>query len=86
LDVGQKEIAAGFGYIQSRLDDALITWRLRKIEETLKTDYVTAALAEANLIFRMRKPLNTSASRSNWMLGRFLITPRPRPTKISRMR
>ena len=51
LDVGQKEIAAGFGYIQSRLDDALIHLATQKIEETLKTDYATAALAEANLIF-----------------------------------
>jgi len=51
LDVGQKEITAGFGYIQSRLDDALIHLATQKIEETLKTDYATAALAEAGLIF-----------------------------------
>ena len=51
LDVGQKEIAAGFGYIQSRLDDALLHLATEKVEETLKTDYANAALVEANLIF-----------------------------------
>ena len=51
LDVGQKEIAAGFGYIQSRLDDALLHLATEKVEETLKTDYANAALVEAGLIF-----------------------------------
>jgi hypothetical protein len=51
LDVGQKEIAAGFGYIQSRLDDALEKLDTQKIEETIRVDYAKEALAEANLIF-----------------------------------
>jgi hypothetical protein len=51
LDVGQKEIAAGFGYIQSRLDDALTHLATQKIEETLKTDFANTALTEAGLIF-----------------------------------
>ena len=51
LDVGQKEIAAGFGYIQARLDDALLRLDTQKVGETLKTDYANAALVEAGLIF-----------------------------------
>ena len=51
LDVGQKEIAAGFGYIQSRLDDALTRLATQKIEEILKTDYANVALVEAGVIF-----------------------------------
>jgi hypothetical protein len=51
LDVGQKEIAAGFGYIQARLDDALLHLETQKVGETLKTDYANAALVEAGLIF-----------------------------------
>ena len=50
LDIGQKEIAAGFGYIQSKLDDALTQLATQKIEETLKVDYAAAALAEEQLI------------------------------------
>ena len=51
LDIGKKEIAAGFGYIQSRLDDALAHLATEKIEETLKADYANAALTETGLIF-----------------------------------
>ena len=51
LDIGKKEIAAGFGYIQSRLDDALARLATEKIEETLKADYANAALIETGLIF-----------------------------------
>ena len=51
LDIGKKEIAAGFGYIQSRLDDALARLATEKIEETLKADYANAALTETGLIF-----------------------------------
>lgn len=51
LDIGQKEIAAGFGYIQSRLDDALTKLATQKIEEILQVDYAQAALTEAELIF-----------------------------------
>ncbi len=52
LDVGQKEIAAGFGYIQSRLDDALVKLETQKIEEALKTEFEVTALEEANLILK----------------------------------
>lgn len=51
LDVGQKEIAAGFGYIQSRLSDALAVLEIKKAEEVLQVDYANAALTETNLIF-----------------------------------
>lgn len=51
LDIGQKEIAAGFGYIQSRFDDAMTKLATQKIEEILQVDYATAALTEAELIF-----------------------------------
>ena len=45
LDVGQKEIAAGFGYIQSRLDDVITHLATEKIEESLKIAYANAAMA-----------------------------------------
>ena len=51
LDVGQKEIATGFGYIQSRLDDALAKLETQKLEEMLQIDYADAAQVEAGLIF-----------------------------------
>ena len=51
LDIGQKEIAAGFGYIQSRFDDAITKLATQKVEEGLQLDYANEALAEANLIF-----------------------------------
>ncbi len=51
LDIGQKEIAAGFGYIQSRYDDMIIKLATQKVEEGLQLDYANEALAEANLIF-----------------------------------
>lgn len=51
LDVGQKEITAGFGYIQARLDDVLLHLETQKVGEILKTDYANAALVEAGLIF-----------------------------------
>jgi hypothetical protein len=51
LDIGQKEIAAGFGYIQSRYDDMLTKLATQKAEELLQVDYANMALAEANLIF-----------------------------------
>lgn len=51
LDIGQEEIAAGFGYIQSRLDDALAKLATQMIEETIRRDYAKEALVEANLIF-----------------------------------
>jgi hypothetical protein len=50
LDVGQKEIAAGFGYIQSRLDDALTRMQTQKIEEGIKIDFEGTALTETNRI------------------------------------
>ena len=46
LDVGQKEIAAGFGYIQSRLDDILVRMATQKAEENLRIDFVAASLLE----------------------------------------
>lgn len=55
LDIGQKEIAAGFGYIQSKLDDALTQLATQKIEETLKAEYAVAALAETNFDLPRRK-------------------------------
>ena len=51
LDIGQKEIAAGFGYIQSHFDDAITKLATQKVEEGLQLDYANEALAEANLIF-----------------------------------
>ena len=55
LDVEQKTIAAGFGYIQSRLDDALAKLATQKIEETLQAEYATGALAETELILTDEK-------------------------------
>lgn len=51
LDIGQQEIAAGFGYIQSRYDDMLIRLATQKVEEGLRLDYAKTSLEEANLIF-----------------------------------
>lgn len=51
LDMGQAEIAAGFEFIQTRLDDALALLAIQEREETLKTDYANAALEETGLIF-----------------------------------
>ena len=51
LDVGQKEIASGFGYIQSRLDDALAKLETQKLEETHQLDFANSALAEVGYIF-----------------------------------
>ena len=51
LDVGREEIAAGFGYIQSRLDDALTKMATQKAEENLRIDYATSALLEEGMIF-----------------------------------
>lgn len=36
LDVGKKEIASGFAYIQSHLDDLLAKWDTRKITEEIR--------------------------------------------------
>ena len=51
LDVGQKEIAAGFGYIQSKLDDTLTNLATQKVEEQIKTAYAQQNLIESQLIF-----------------------------------
>ena len=51
LDIGQKEIAAGFGFIQSKLDDALTQLATQKIEENLRVAYAQDSLVEENLIF-----------------------------------
>ena len=51
LDVGREEIAAGFGYIQSRLDDVLKRMAIQKAEENLRIDYATSALLEEKTIF-----------------------------------
>ena len=51
LDVGREEIAAGFGYIQSRLDDVLTRMATQKAEENLRIDYAIAALLEEKETF-----------------------------------
>ena len=51
LDVGQKEIAAGFGYVQSHLDDALARLATQQAEESLRIDFTGSALSEEKKIF-----------------------------------
>jgi hypothetical protein len=50
LDVGKAEIAAGFGYIQTKLDDMLALYDIRVMVEQLKADAETAMLGENRLL------------------------------------
>lgn len=54
LDIGQREIAAGFGYVQSRLSDMLVQWEHRTAVETILTS------AEAD--FQAEVALNLAAN------------------------
>jgi hypothetical protein len=55
LDVGQKEIAAGFGYIQSHLDDALVMFDIRKLIEAVRTEAEAAVKEEIDLLLAVEK-------------------------------
>ena len=55
LDIGQKEINAGFGYIQSRLTDALARLATQQIEESLKIAFEGLVLNETSLFLKDEK-------------------------------
>jgi hypothetical protein len=55
LDVGQKEIAAGFGYIQSKLDDMLALYDTQGLMEHIKTEAEAQIQAEIALILAAEK-------------------------------
>jgi hypothetical protein len=49
LDIGQKEIAAGFTYIQTKLDDMLALYDLRRLLEEIRTEAETELQGEISL-------------------------------------
>lgn len=55
LDLGQKEIEAGFDYISSRLDDALTHIATQELEESLKIAFEGQVLNEAGLLLSDEK-------------------------------
>lgn len=55
LDIGQKEIEAGFGYIQSRLEDLLALWDTRQATETILTKGETEYQGEIALTLAANK-------------------------------
>jgi hypothetical protein len=55
LDVGQKEIAAGFAYIQSRLDDALALYDIRGLIEQVRLEAEVAITEEIALLLAVEK-------------------------------
>lgn len=55
LDVGQKEIAAGFTYIQTKLDDALALYDTRELVEQVRTEAEEALKEEVGLLLAVEK-------------------------------
>ena len=55
LGVGQAEIAAGFGYVQSKLDDTLALYGTQKLIEGIKIDAEAALQAEVPLTLALEK-------------------------------
>ena len=55
LGVGQAEIAAGYGYIQSKLDDALALYETQKLIEGIKIEAEAALKVEADLTLALEK-------------------------------
>jgi hypothetical protein len=55
LDVGQKEIAAGFTYIQSRLDDALALYDIRGLIEQVRMEAEVAITEEIDLLLAVEE-------------------------------
>lgn len=55
LDVGQKEIAAGFGYIQSKLDDTLILYATKKLIDEIRADAQIQQTKELNLLLPLEE-------------------------------
>jgi hypothetical protein len=55
LGVGRAEIAAGYLYIQSKLDDALVLYGTRALIETIKTEAETALKEELDLFLAVEK-------------------------------
>jgi hypothetical protein len=55
LGVGQAEIAAGYLYIQSKLDDALALYDIRGLIEAIKTEAEVALKEELDLILAVEK-------------------------------
>jgi hypothetical protein len=55
LDVGQKEIAAGFAYIQTKLADALAMYDIRGLIEQVRTDAEVAIAAEIGLLLAVEQ-------------------------------
>lgn len=55
LGVGRAEIAAGFTYIQSKLDDALALYDTRGLIEAIRTEAETATKEELDLLLAVEK-------------------------------
>jgi len=55
LDVGRQEIEAGFGYIQSKLDDMLAIWDTRTLTEAIKTETEEELEQETELLLTAQK-------------------------------
>ena len=55
LGIGQAEIAAGFGYIQSKLDDTLALYDTQKLIEGIKIEAEAALKVEADLTLAAEK-------------------------------
>jgi len=55
LDVGRKEIVAQFGYIQSKLDDALALYDTRGLIEEIRTEAETSIKEEIDLLLEVEK-------------------------------
>lgn len=55
LAVGQAEIAAGYLYIQEKLDDALAQYETKSLIETLRTESEVARKAEVDLLLVIEK-------------------------------
>jgi len=55
LAVGKAEIAAGYNYIQSKLDDALAQMETKELIEAIRTESEVARTTETNLILAVEK-------------------------------
>jgi len=55
LGVGQAEIAAQYGYIQSKLEDALALYEIRGLIEAIRTEAEVALKEELDLILTVEK-------------------------------
>ena len=55
LAVGQAEIAAGYNYIQSKLDDTLAQMETKELIETIQTESEAAQKTEVDLILAIEK-------------------------------